>query len=117
MTKTKKRKIKPIGSIRQEKADCIAAFKKYPKATHCWCCHHENLYEKISSDGYMFRISYIMEKKDKEERAVRLRNFRPIKRKKPGRARVKQLNKEWPSNTWGPGNEWSRPSIFQGVPT
>lgn len=112
MKKTTK---KPIGTIAQERKDCIAAFKQYPKSENCWCCHHKILMERLHRywDGFMERIKYIDAEKERSEKAVRFRNFRPVKSAKfsPHDGDLinhRRLNREWPNNTW----DGNRDSIF-----
>ena len=70
--------MKPIKSIEEELADCRQAFAEHPDAKTVWCCHHEVLVEELT-DPFEARISYILSDKPEEERAVRFRNFRPVK--------------------------------------
>ena len=96
----KKPKLK---SIREEKAACIAAFKKYPEATRAWCIHHGYLCETIIDvvGGITGRIRYLEKFKDEEELAVRFRNMRPVKPLNKGeRIGVPLFDRQWPGNTW-----------------
>ena len=119
-----KRKPKPLGTIRQEKAACIKAFRKYPKATRAWCCHHDKLVEQVGYDFYMVRLRYIIAHKNVAERAIRFRNFRPVRLLKKLESELakagvalckaarnltaRDLNRDWPDNTWNAKKE----SIF-----
>lgn len=108
----KKRKPVKLRSIEQEKAACIAAFKRHPKAKFVWCCHHEALFEENA--GWRKRIEYIAACKSRTEQASRFRSYRPVKDARttasdfnpyvnPGHGRILTralLNREWPSNTW-----------------
>jgi hypothetical protein len=114
-TKTKKRRAKkPIGKIDEERAACIAAFKKYPHARFVWCCHHEELFER--NRGFRNRLRCIAKDKSYCERAVRYRNYRPMK-KATDKPSIAQLNREWPDNTWGKArcNESIVATIFSGI--
>lgn len=104
----KRRRIKRIGTIKAELAACKRAFLKYPKARSAWLCHHEILWESLNRNvdyycgpDWQGRIQYILGEKPRREKAIRLRNFRPVKVSIPGHARNrKDLNREWPDNTW-----------------
>lgn len=94
-----KRKIKPIGTIKQELKACKDAFKKYPNAKFVWCCHHTRLNERLFTHwmSWQQRINYILTNKPRYQRAIRFRNFRPV----IGRGRTRaSFNREWPNNTW-----------------
>jgi hypothetical protein len=67
-----------IKSIEEELADCRAAFAQHPNANLVWMCHHEVLIEPLI-EPFENRINYILINKPENERAVRLRNFRPVK--------------------------------------
>jgi cation transport regulator ChaB len=69
---------KKIKSIEEELADCRAAFAQHPNAKLVWMCHHEVLIEPLTNP-FEHRINYILINKPENERAVRLRNFRPVK--------------------------------------
>ena len=69
--------IKKLGSIKQELAACRLAFKDSKIGDPVWCCHHEELCEKLTESAEA-RISYIVSDKPKEQQARRLREFRPI---------------------------------------
>ncbi len=106
--------MKPIQSITKEKAACIAAFKKYPKAEYAWCFHHaviaERIYGQPPMKAVMDRIREIKVEKSVDERAIRYRNMRPVKATaKPHKfvpnnltmlALRRRFNREWPGNTW-----------------
>ena len=80
-----KSKIKtPIKSIKEELKACKKAFTSNPKAKFAWTCHHTVLIELLT-EPYQNRIKYIMTGKPESERAVRLRNFRPVRIKLPAR--------------------------------
>ena len=67
-------------SIEEELKDCRAAFAAHPKAKFGWCIHHEVLFEQINKEsGVEGRIACIMKDKLEGERAIRLRNFRPVR--------------------------------------
>src|ERR1022692_2055043 len=68
----------PLKSIEEEMQDSITAFKAYPDAKHSWRCHHELLAEMLT-ESFMERIIYIRDEKPEHERALRFRNFRPVK--------------------------------------
>jgi hypothetical protein len=112
---------KPLGSIKDELAACLAAFKKYPKAKQAWCCHHSKLFEGLkkyelrTGRDWLGRINYIQHNKPWREQARRFRNFRPVKPKslrlRPAsfysKARERQealFKRQWPDNTWN-GND------------
>ena len=69
---------KPIQSIKKELAACRKSFQENPKAKYAWCCHHSILLELLT-EPYENRIQYILEYKEKEEQAIRFRNFRPLR--------------------------------------
>jgi hypothetical protein len=74
-----KRTINALGSIKQEKAHCIKAWKKHRAATRGWCCHHKLLFEWVGGlRGAMERIGYISRDKPAKEQASRFRSFRPV---------------------------------------
>ena len=80
-----KSKIKtPIKSIKEELKACKKAFTSNPKAEFAWTCHHSVLVELLT-EPYQNRIEYIMTEKPESERAVRLRNFRPVRIKLPAK--------------------------------
>ena len=74
----------PIKSIEEELKDCEQAFKDCPKAKFAWTCHHAILIEFLI-EPYQNRIKYIMTGKPESERAVRLRNFRPVRVELPAK--------------------------------
>jgi len=79
----------PLKSISEERAACIAAFESNPKATFAWCCHHSVLIETLT-EPFMARIEYIDTDKPEGERAIRLRNFRPVRVELPEEVRKAQ---------------------------
>lgn len=70
----------PLRSDDAEEADCRAAFARRPRAQYAIHLHHESLAEPLSNLGARARISYILTGKPPEERALRLRLFRPVTR-------------------------------------
>ena len=69
-----------LKSIEEELIDCRAAFAAHPEAKFGWCIHHEVLFEQIDKEsGVEGRIACIMKDKLEGERAIRLRNFRPVR--------------------------------------
>ena len=68
----------PLKSIEEEKKDCIAAFKACPEAKFAWCCHHE-IHVEFLTESFQKRINYIISDKPESERALRFRNFRPVR--------------------------------------
>ena len=80
-----KSKIKiPIKSIKEELKACRKAFTSNPKAKFAWTCHHAVLVEFLT-EPWQNRIKYIMTEKAESERAVRLRNFRPVRIELPAK--------------------------------
>ena len=73
-----------IKSINEELKACKKAFTSNPEAEFAWTCHHAVLVEHLT-EPYQNRIEYIMTEKPESERAVRLRNFRPVRIKLPAR--------------------------------
>ena len=102
-----KRKTKPLGTIAAEEKACVAAFNQYPQSKRFWCCHHTRLHEP-RLDKWMSplenaseRMACIKDDKPHCEKAIRYRNFRPVKPVKPGtKLTARILNKQWPDNTW-----------------
>jgi len=75
-----KKQTAKLKSIEEELIDCRAAFVAHPKAKFGWCIHHEVLFEPIDKvSGVEGRITCIMKDKLEGERAIRLRNFRPVR--------------------------------------
>ena len=69
-----------LKSIEEELIDCRAAFAAHPKAKFGWCIHHDVHVEPIDKvSGVEGRITCIMKDKLEGERAIRLRNFRPVR--------------------------------------
>jgi hypothetical protein len=79
-----------LKSIEEEATDCRAAFAGVKVGTPVWHCHHEILAERLLEPAEK-RILYILENKNKEEQAIRLRLFRPIK----GDARLDKILADW----------------------
>ena len=71
-----------ILSIQEELAACRKAWSDNPTATWAWCCHHETHIEPLTEPAE-HRIAYILSNKPENERAIRLRNFRPVRVKLP----------------------------------
>ena len=69
---------KKLGTIEQEAALCRKAFAKSKIGDPVWCCHHQQLHERLTEPAKN-RISFILSSKDVSEQARRLREFRPIK--------------------------------------
>jgi len=122
-----------LGTIAQEKLDCIKAWKRHNSIQVAWCCHHEVLIDLLT-EPFMSRINYISSDKPSHEQATRFRSFRPVRigpaklikasnayakarnayikaSNAYAKARnaysikttVKFLNKDWPDNTWSNG--------------
>src|ERR1035441_7515378 len=70
--------MEPVGTIEEELAMCIKAWESCPEAKWAWCCHHGWLREPLI-EPWMNRVQYIINTKPVGERAIRLRNFRPIR--------------------------------------
>lgn len=70
--------MKKLKSIKEELADCRAAFAAAKVLGHAWCCHHRVRTEALS-DPPEVRIQYILNSKPRYEHAIRLRNFRPVR--------------------------------------
>ena len=80
-----------LKSIEEELIDCRAAFAAHPEAKFGWCIHHEVLFEQIDKEyGVEGRIACIMNGKAEGERAIRLRNFRPVRVEIP-----RELTEAW----------------------
>ena len=56
---------------------CREAWADHPDATHAWCCHHEELYEKLTEPPEV-RIQYILDYKATSGLVLRFNNFRPV---------------------------------------
>jgi hypothetical protein len=69
-----------LKSIKEEAADCRAAWQGFGVGTFALHCHHETLAEPLSENADN-RISYILLSKPKDEQALRLRLFRPVSEK------------------------------------
>lgn len=110
MKTSKPKKNKAPTTVKEALRQCRAAFRKHPKATHAWCCHHEVLLESLSyregvAEG---RIRFILANKDSTEHVARFNNFRPFTGQfigDPVNLKVKgvvkkQLEKDVPYSTW-----------------
>ena len=67
-----------LKSIPEELADCRRAFEESPASTWAWCLHHEVHVEPLT-ESWQNRINYIATGKPEAERALRFRNFRPVR--------------------------------------
>src|SRR5271169_6801799 len=74
--------MKELGTIKQEEADCRAAFVDSKVGDAVWLAHHELLYELLTEPAEN-RIAYILSSKSRGEQARRLREFRPVRGKLP----------------------------------
>ena len=74
------------GSIKTELANCREAWNNNKDAKYAWCCHHAIRFEALI-EPFESRIAYILMDKPENERAIRLRNFRPVRIELP-----KELN-------------------------
>lgn len=95
-----------LKSVNAELKACLAAFQKYPGATHAWFIHHEKLVEEIGAGHFDIagRIRYILEKKPHSERANRFRKMRPVKPLRKGqRMSDATYLKQWPDSAKIPG--------------
>ena len=68
----------PLKSTADELADCRRAFEESPQAKLAWCLHHEVHVEPLT-ESWQNRINYIAKSKPEAERALRFRNFRPVR--------------------------------------
>jgi hypothetical protein len=79
-TDTMKREVPPLRSIEEELAACRAAFADLPNPTHVYCqWHNKRISAVTSSEIPEERILFIGAHKLEIQRAVRFRNFRPVK--------------------------------------
>jgi hypothetical protein len=69
--------VKELGTIEEEAVECRKAFEGVEVGSPVWCCHHEKLTETLEEPAEN-RIRYILEEKSTKERAIRLREFRPV---------------------------------------
>ena len=69
--------VKKLGTIEEEAVECRKAFEGVQVGSPVWCCHHEKLTETLEEPAEN-RIRYILEEKSTKERAIRLREFRPV---------------------------------------
>ena len=67
-----------LKSVEEELDDCQKAWTENPNAKFAWCCHHALLIEPLTEPAEV-RIQFILSDKSKNEQAVRLRNFRPVR--------------------------------------
>lgn len=65
-----------LGTIKEEAADCRAAWAACPDATHGAHIHHAYACEKLT-EPIENRIAYILAEKPQDEHALRLRLMRP----------------------------------------
>lgn len=72
------RKKLELKSIERERADCRAAFRKTGRRCLTIHCHHETLFECLIGSAKA-RIEYICLMKPEQEKALRLRLFRPVR--------------------------------------
>ena len=66
-----------LKSIEEEAEDCRKAFEGVEIGSLVLHCHHEVLSERLSESAGN-RIAYILDHKPRNERALRLRLFRPV---------------------------------------
>jgi len=69
-----------LGTIEEEAARCRKAFEGVEVGALVWHCHHDRLIEVLSEPAEN-RIEYILTYKPEDERALRLRLFRPVRHK------------------------------------
>jgi hypothetical protein len=68
----------PIGTIAEELAGCEAAFEVTPNTVAEFCHWHDKRCSSATpTERWQRRIVFILEHKPEEERAIRLRNYRP----------------------------------------
>lgn len=71
--------MKPLGTIEEERLGCVATHEAHPYVTAEWCHWHDKLVTlKTPTETWQQRIEIILTQKPEAERAVRLRNFRPV---------------------------------------
>ena len=66
-----------LGTIAEEAAACRKAFEGFEVGGLVMHCHHYLIAERLREPAKS-RISYILNTKDPQERALRLRLFRPV---------------------------------------
>ena len=66
-----------LKTVEEEYEDCLQAFKDVEVGSLVMHCHHESFVETLSGTAAN-RIEYIWRFKDKSERALRFRLFRPF---------------------------------------
>lgn len=119
----------PLKSIKEEKADCIAAFKGVKVGAFVEYCHHSIPIEVLTEPAKN-RIEHISTWKDKSEQAKRFRYFRPHREALPSQLRKayadwekanadrrKALIKHFPAlaeqhNRLHPESPWNSISLF-----
>ncbi len=91
-----------LKSIEEEAAACREAFKGFPVGGYVLHCHHDQPVEVLWEDAE-HRVTHILTQKPENERALRLRLFRPVsekelkadaERKKAG-AEPQKADAEW----------------------
>ena len=84
-----------LKSIEKEAADCRKAFKGFPVGGYVLHCHHEIIGETLC-EAAENRIAYILTQKPENERALRLRLFRPVPEKElKADAEWEKADAEW----------------------
>jgi hypothetical protein len=84
-----------LKSIEEEAADCRKAFEGFPVDGYTLHCHHEIIGETLTGPAE-HRIAFILTQKSENERALRLRLFRPIpKEKLEADAEWRKADAEW----------------------
>jgi hypothetical protein len=88
-------KMLKLKSIKGEAVDCRKAFKKFPVGGYVLHYHHDIIGEMLRENAEN-RIAYILTQKPENERALRLRLFRPIHDKElKAYAEWKKAYAEW----------------------
>ena len=64
-------------SIETAATECRERFKNSKVGDPVWCCHHEELHEKLEESAEA-RIAYILSAKPEHEQELRLNEFRPV---------------------------------------
>jgi len=85
--------MKPIGTIEEERVDCVAAWMANSNATFAFNFHH-GVHAESLPEPWEMRVAFTLSDKPENERAVRLRNFRPVIGLLP-----KKVNKAWADYT------------------
>lgn len=68
-----------LDAISRALEGCLWAWFKAPNATHAWCCHHEQLVERVNGlEGALDRTMWMLRHKKPDELVTRFENFRPI---------------------------------------